>query len=225
MTKQKTQFHFSTNVLRVPFMMLFFMWALYWVEIKFHFNFTKYGIFPRQISGLQGVVFGPFIHGSAKHLFNNSFPMVIFVGMLFYFYRQLAKKVLLFGFFTTGLLTWCIGVSAYHIGMSGLVYMLFSFLFFSGILRKYYRLIAVSLVVIFMYGSMVWYLFPIEKGISWEGHLSGLLVGFVLSFAYRKRGPQKREYHFTKDAFDLLFDESGNFNPPAPSSDEKTAAE
>ena len=102
MTKQKTQFHFSTNVLRVPFMMLFFMWALYWVEIKFHFNFTKYGIFPRRISGLQGVVFGPFIHGSAKHLFNNSFPMVIFVGMLFYFYRQLAKKVLLFGFFYNG---------------------------------------------------------------------------------------------------------------------------
>jgi membrane associated rhomboid family serine protease len=214
MTKQKTQFHFSVNVLRIPFMMLFLIWALYWVEIKFHFNFTKYGIFPRRVSGLQGVVFGPFIHGSAKHLFNNSFPMVIFVGMLFYFYRQLAKKVLLFGFFTTGLLTWCIGVSAYHIGMSGLVYMLFSFLFFSGVLRKYYRLIAVSLVVIFMYGSMVWYLFPVEKGISWEGHVSGFITGLFLAGYYRKKGPQKLPYEFVKNEFDTWFDDQGNFNPP-----------
>jgi membrane associated rhomboid family serine protease len=92
--------------------------------------------------------------------------------------------------------------------------MLFSFLFFSGILRKYYRLIAVSLVVIFMYGSMVWYLFPIEKGISWEGHLSGFVTGLFLACYYRKKGPQKAPYKFVKNEFDTWFDDEGNFKPP-----------
>jgi membrane associated rhomboid family serine protease len=214
MSKQKTQFQFSANVWRIPLVLLFVMWALYWIEIKFHFNFNTKGIFPRRISGLQGIVFGPFVHDSAKHLLNNSFPMLIFAGMLFYFYREVAMKVLLFGFFATGLLTWCIGVSAYHIGMSGLVYMLFSFLFFSGIFRRYYRLIAVSFVVIFLYGGMVWFLFPVEKGISWEGHLSGFVTGLFLAAYYRRIGPQKLPYKFVQNEFDTWFDEDGNFKPP-----------
>ena len=118
------------------------------------------------------------------------------------------------GSLITGLLTWLIGVNAYHIGMSGVVYLLFSFIFFSGVIRKHYRLISVSLIVIFLYGSMFWYVFPIETGISWEGHLSGLFTGVCLSVYYRRFGPQKIEHQFTQTDFDLLFDENGNFNPP-----------
>ena len=97
--------------------------------------------------------------------------------------------------------------------------MLFSFIFFSGIIRKNYRLIAVSLMVIFLYGSMVWYILPVKEEISWEGHLSGFIIGLFFSIYYRNIGPQKLKYdwekeNYEKDDFDNLFDENGDFNPP-----------
>jgi membrane associated rhomboid family serine protease len=217
-------FSYTKNVWRVPFLMVLTMWLVYWSEIKFGWNFTRYGILPRTFSGLRGIALAPFIHSSAGHLTNNTIPLFLFVSFLIYFYKALATQVLFYGGISTGLLTWLIGVQAYHIGMSGIVYLLFSFLFFSGVFRRYYRLISVSLIVIFLYGGLLWYVFPIEKGISWEGHLSGLLVGFVLSYLYRSLGPQKQVYPFTKDAFDALFDAAGNFNPSL-GSEEKSDAE
>ena len=190
------------------------MWFVYWVEIKFDYNFTSFGVFPRDLKGLRGVLFSPFIHGGIGHLFNNTIPVFVFLMMLFYFYKEIALKVLIYGSLLAGILTWIIGVKAYHIGMSGIVYLLFSFIFFSGILRKHYKLIAVSLVVIFLYGGMFWYVFPIKKGISWEGHLSGLMVGFIFSIIYKNKGPQKKAYEYSVDEFDLMFDENGNFSPP-----------
>jgi len=92
---------------------------------------------------------------------------------------------------------------------------LVSFIFFSGIFRKYYRLVALSLVVVFLYGSMIWYIFPTEERISWEGHLSGFLVGFIFSIIFKKKGPQPEKFVFSENKeFELLFDEDGNFNPP-----------
>ncbi|MEI6864592.1 rhomboid family intramembrane serine protease [Flavicella sp.] len=177
-------------------------------------NFTQFGVYPRSLGGLKGILFSPFIHSGTKHLFNNSIPVFVFLAMLFYFYKEVAWKIILLGSLLTGCLTWLIGSEGFHIGMSGVVYLLFSFVFFSGIFRRHFRLISVSLVVIFLYGSMFWYVFPIEKGVSWEGHLSGLIIGFIFSVLYRKKGSQRKEYIFQKTEFDLLFDEKGNFNPP-----------
>lgn len=199
---------------RVPLLVVFLMWFVYWLEIRFGYNFTNYGVYPRTVSGLKGVLFSPFIHGDTKHLFNNSVPVFVFLTMLFYFYEKISFPVLVYGSVLTGLLTWCIGKEAYHIGMSGVVYLLFSFIFFSGVFRKYFRLIAVSFIVIFLYGSMFWYIFPVEKGVSWEGHLSGLLTGLFFAVLFRKKGPQQKAYTFTQTEFDLLFDDNGNFNPP-----------
>lgn len=210
---EENQFKYSSKVLNIPLLVLFTMWFVYWCEYKFEINLSHFGVFPRDLIGLRGVLLSPFIHSGIKHLFNNSIPISIFVGMLFYFYEEISWRVLLLGGFFTGILTWLIGVSAYHIGMSGIVYLLFSFIFFSGVIRKHFRLISVSLIVIFLYGSMFWYVFPIEEGISWEGHLSGLIVGLGLAIYYRKHGPQKIEHKFEKTDFDLLFDENGNFSP------------
>lgn len=212
--QQENQFTYSKSIFRIPLLVVVLMWFVYWVEIKFSFNFTRFGIYPREITGLKGVLFSPFIHSGTKHLFNNSIPVFVFIAMLFYFYREISLKILLYGIPFTGILTWLIGGEGYHIGMSGVVYLLFSFIFFSGIFRKHFRLISVSLVVIFLYGSMFWYVFPIEKGVSWEGHLSGLLVGFIFSIYFRKVGPQKEKHIFKQTNFDLMFDENGNFNPP-----------
>tara|TARA_B100000809_G_scaffold266760_1_gene331268 strand:- start:11942 stop:12610 length:669 start_codon:yes stop_codon:yes gene_type:complete len=219
---QEVQFSYSKYMFRVPLIVVLVMWTVYWLEIKCNFNFTRFGINPREIMGLRGIVFSPFIHGSTSHLFNNSVPIFVFLTMLFYFYKEISLKILIYGSVLTGCLTWLIGGEGYHIGMSGIVYLLFSFIFFSGVLRKHFRLISVSLVVIFLYGSMFWYVFPIEKGVSWEGHLSGLLVGFLFSIFYMKIGPQKKEYVFKQTEFDLLFDEKGNFNPPQKEEEELT---
>ena len=180
-------------------------------------NFNSLGIRPGEVSGLRGVIFGPFIHGSFRHLFNNSVPLLVMCGVLFYFYRSIAWNVLFIGTLITGVMTWFIGRPSYHIGASGVVYFLVSFIFFSGVFRKYYRLAAVSLVTVFLYGSMVWYIFPVEERISWEGHLSGFLTGLVLAFVFRKVGPKLEIFQFHQnEEFDSYFDEDGNFNPAQP---------
>ena len=201
---------FSRKMLRIPVLFVVAIWFVYWVEIRFGYNFNKFGVEPRSLQGLRGIVFSPFIHGDTKHLFNNSIPLFVLSLSLFYFYREVAMKVLLYGGFLTGLLTWIIARDSYHIGASGIVYLLFSFVFFSGVLKNHFRLIAMSLVTIFLYGSMIWFVFPVEGRISWEGHLSGLIAGLLFAFLFRKKGIVKEAYQFTQTEFDLLFDEDGN---------------
>ena len=200
-------------MLIIPILYILVIWMLYFIEIKFGYNFNKYGVYPREFKGLRGVFFSHFIHSNTKHLFNNSIPLFVLLLSVFMFYKEVALKVLVYGALLTGFLTWIIARESYHIGASGVVYLLFSFVFFSGILKKHFRLVALSLIVIFLYGSMIWYVFPIKEGISWEGHLSGFLVGLLFSVLYRNRGIVKEVHQFTKTDFDLLFDEHGNFIP------------
>ena len=187
---------YHKNVLLVPVVTICIIWFIYWLEIRFGYNFNKYGIYPRTFGGFKGVFLTHFIHSNVGHLFNNSIPLFVLLTSLFYFYRELAYKVLFIGGFITGFITWIIARDSYHIGASGIVYLLFSFVFFSGLIRKHYRLVAQSLIVIFLYGGMVWYVLPIKEGMSWEGHLSGFLTGLFLSIIYRKKGIVKKEHHF-----------------------------
>ena len=161
------------------------MWLVFWFEIRFGEDFTPYGIHPGRVEGIRGVLFGPFIHGNLKHLFNNSIPMLVLGTALFYFYRPMRWQVFILGFVITGLITWGIGRPANHIGASGIVYLLASFLFFKGIISKQYQLTALSFAVVFVYGSLLWYVFPLDTHISWEGHLSGFGVGLLLAFLYK----------------------------------------
>ncbi len=106
-------------------------------------------------------------------------------------------------------MVWLWGREAWHIGASGLVYGLASFLFFSGIIRKYFRLIALSLLIVFIYGSMVWGLFPgVYKDVSWESHMLGFVSGVILAICYRKEGPQPPVYEWM-DEDEAIIDETG----------------
>ncbi len=213
-------FKFSKKVLLIPVLAVIVIWFVYYIEIKFGFNFNKYGVYPKTLKGLRGVFLSPFIHSDTKHLLNNSVPLVVLLSGLFYFYQKIATKVLIFGLILTGFFTWIIGRPSYHIGASGIIYLLVSFIFFSGIFRKHFRLIALSLIVVFLYGSMVWYVFPVEERISWEGHLSGFLVGFLFAIVFRRMGPQPEKFNFTENPeFEQLFDEDGNYNPPSEASE------
>lgn len=216
--KNSPQFRFSKRVILYPFFTVLALWLVYWFEFRFGFDFTKYGIYPRTLSGLKGIFFSPFIHGSVEHLYNNSFPAIILMSALLYFYRSISSKVLLIGWLLSGLLTWIIARNAYHIGFSGIIYLLSSFIFFKGIFTRYYRLIAVSLIVVFIYGSLVWYLFPVDERISWEGHLSGFLIGFLLALVFPGKIEIDSPVQFIEgeedqDPFLKHFDEHGNFIP------------
>ncbi|MDG2194306.1 MAG: rhomboid family intramembrane serine protease [Polaribacter sp.] len=212
--KNSQHLTFTRNVFLVPLLVVFLIWLVYWVEIQFSVNFTNYGILPKKISGFKGVFLAPFIHSDTNHLFNNSIPLLILIAGLVYFYRDVFFKVLVYGTLLSGVCTWIIAREAYHIGASGVVYLLFSFVFFSGIIKRHFQLVAVSLIVIFLYGSMIWYVFPVKEGVSWEGHLSGFVVGLFFAFFYRKKGIVKTQYQFKQTDFDLLFDEDGNFIEP-----------
>ncbi|KGL62827.1 rhomboid family intramembrane serine protease [Polaribacter sp. Hel1_85] len=210
----KNQLKISKSIFLIPIVYVVAIWFIYWIEISFNYNFNKFGVLPRTFVGFRGVFLTHFIHSNTSHLFNNSIPLFVLLSSLFYFYKDVSYKVLLFGGFFTGFLTWCIARESYHIGASGIVYLLFSFVFFSGMIKKHYRLVSLSLIIIFLYGSMIWYVLPIKEGISWEGHLSGFLVGLIFAITYRKKGIVREEHQFTETEFDALFDENGNFSPP-----------
>ncbi len=217
-SKETEHFKFSRGVLVYPLLLVFMMLLVFWFELRFHQDFTNHGILPRTVSGLQGILFSPFIHSTLQHLYNNSIPFIVLMGGLFYFYRAVAWKVFLLLVLFSGLGTWLIGREAYHIGASGIVYGLAAFLFFKGIWSGHYRLIAFSLIVIFLYGSLVWGTMPLDPGMSWEGHLCGFLSGLLLAFFIKQKIPQPAKYEWEKpefnqenDPFLRHFDGKGNF--------------
>ena len=158
-------------------------------------SFSQWGIRPGTVSGLKGIIFSPFIHSSFNHLLSNTLPLLILIWFLFYFYNKIALSVFLLLWLLSGVTTWLIGRGSVHVGASGLVFAILFFLFFSGLFRKYIPLVAVSMIVAFIYGSTVWSIFPVtelvDPSISWEGHLSGAISGLLLAIIFRKQGPQK----------------------------------
>jgi len=169
-----------------PAAFVLLMWIAKLVEITAGLEFTRYGIFPLNIDGLKGILFSPFIHADFSHLISNSLPFFILGFMLVYFYRRITYQIFFLLYFLTGVSTWLIGREAWHIGASGVVYALAAFHFVSGIIRSDVRLLTLSVVVVFLYGGLVWGLLPIRPEISWEGHLSGAIWGIVLAFYYRR---------------------------------------
>ncbi len=211
-------FKFTNGVILVPMFAVLLIWTVFWIEVRFQVNLNYLGIYPRRLEGLRGVVFSPFLHGSLSHLYNNTLPVVILSAALMYFYRSISFRVFLLGLLISGFLTWLIGRPSYHIGASGLIYVLASFIFFKGVISKHYRLVALSLIVVFIYGSMLWYIFPVKDGISWEGHLSGFLTGLLLAVFIKAPLPQIKKYKWEledydedEDEFLKHFDEEGNF--------------
>lgn len=176
------------------------MWAVFLVDRYFELGLYKYGVKPQTKEGLKGILFMPFLHSqkSFSHIFNNSIPTFILLACLIYFYRNVALKVALTIWFGSGILLWYIAVNtgSYHIGMSGVIYGLFSFLLLSGFLIKSLPVQAISLFVAFVYGSLIWGLFPTEDPVSWEGHLSGFLIGILLALVFRKKGPAPKKYRY-----------------------------
>lgn len=222
----ENHFKFSLSVVVLPLLFILLLWIVYWYEIRFGYNLTEFGIYPRTLEGARGIVLSPFLHGSIEHLYSNTIPSFLLLASLRYFYRDNFWNVLVYGIVFSGFITWLIARESYHIGASGLIYVLVSFMFFKGIRSQYYRLVALSLVIIMLYGGMIWYVFPdIEEGISWEGHLAGLITGFGMAIYFKtpdykkflKYDWEQPDYNAEGDKFMERFDENGTFvNAPPP---------
>lgn len=177
----------------IPALLLYIIWLIKLIEVLGGVSFGYYGIYPRHLEGLMGIVFSPFLHADFNHLINNSIPLVILTASTIYFYRPIALKVLLLLWFITGFCVWLGGRPAYHIGASSVIYGEAGFLFFSGVFRKNITLLAISLLTVFLYGSMIWGIFPIDMKISWESHLFGGLTGMTLAIIYTEKNPATEE--------------------------------
>lgn len=165
------------------------IWIVFAFDRVFSLDLYRYGVLPRQFDGLWGILISPFVHGSWDHLMSNSAPILVLGWLLVYFYPRAAWRVLLACWAMGGLWVWTTARDSYHIGASGIIYGLAAFLFFSGVFRKRVALMAVSLIVVFLYGSMVWGILPLQVAVSWESHLFGAIAGVLMAWFYRKVPP------------------------------------
>lgn len=169
----------------VTFFLLLSFWIIHIIKFITGITFLNFGILPRTLPGLVGIISSPFIHGNFDHLIANSIPFVILNFLLFAFYKDKAIYYLIIIWLSTGLLTWLIGRNANHIGASGVIYGLFTFLVFGGFISRNWRLIIPSILVALLYSSFIWGIFPTEEQVSWEGHLAGACCGCLIAYYHR----------------------------------------
>jgi membrane associated rhomboid family serine protease len=173
----------------ISFLFIFVLWLIKIFEAYTRFDLTGLGIYPRKASGLIGVLTSPLIHADFSHLVSNTITLFVLMFILFYTYRRSAIRVFIIVYVFSGLTVWLLARPAYHIGASGLVYGLLSFLFFIGVLRKDKRSIALSLLIIFLYGGLVWGVLPTDPKVSFESHLLGAIAGAACAIMFRKTDP------------------------------------
>ena len=190
----------SAFVVALSFSLL--LWLIKLLEFVGGLDFSRFGIYPRQLEGLPGILLAPFIHGSFAHLFANTAPIIVIGTMLLYAYPRSAKVVLPVVYLAGGSAVWLFARDAYHIGASGLTFGMLFFVFTVGALRWERRAIAISLIVFFLYGSAIWGVLPSTHDVSFESHLSGALIGIVLAFLLRHwdPGPPPKQYSWEREA-------------------------
>lgn len=162
-----------------------FIWSIMLFTQLSGFNLIPLGLYPRSFNGLIGVVFAPLIHSGWAHLFNNTLPLIIGLLTALYTYPEASKRALPVIYFGSSALAWVFARPSFHIGASGFIFGILAFVFISGLLRRDMRAIAVSMVIWFMYASMIWGVLPIRAGTSWEMHLSGAIIGVFMAISLR----------------------------------------
>ena len=165
-----------------------FMWLIELVDILvFRQALNIYGILPRQIIGLRGIVFAPFLHGGLAHLIANSLPFLI-LGW-FVMLQETSDFFVVTGItmLVSGLGVWLFGSPGLHIGASGVIFGYLGFLLLRGYFERNIPSILLSLIVGVLYGSTIWGVLPLQQGISWEGHLFGFIGGVVAARLLTRR--------------------------------------
>ncbi|MBD0404204.1 rhomboid family intramembrane serine protease [Flammeovirga sp. EKP202] len=170
---------------KITLLLIAVAWLLKSIEWSLGVDLFHFGIYPRNRLGIFGIFFHPFIHGGFKHLFSNTVSFAILCFSLYFFIPKIASKVLRQLTLYTGIMVWLFARPSFHIGASGVIYGIASFLFFIGIFQKNPGSLIISLCIAVLNHGMLVGLVPNEEGISWESHLSGFIVGCVLAYYYR----------------------------------------
>jgi membrane associated rhomboid family serine protease len=191
-------FHWNhlKDAILVTLLFLTLIWVAFLFEEFMHVPLKQFGLQPRKLEGLWGIIGMFFLHGSWEHILHNSMGFAVLNTLLFYIYRKISIPVFLFIFVGTPILVWFFARPSNHIGASGVIYGLFGFLLFGGLLSEHPILRRVTLVVVLYYGSLIWWIFPIKSEISWEGHLSGFIVGILCAAFYRNQFPKRPKFQF-----------------------------
>lgn len=177
-----------------PFTFVVLIWLIHLMQGFLETSWADYSLYPRTIHGLAGIFTSPLLHADFGHLLGNTVPLILLGLLLFSNYKEISGKVFWSVYFANGILLWLFARDAFHLGASGVVYGIAFFLIFSGFIRKIPRLTMVSFLIIFLYGSLVWGIFPFDPHVSWEAHLYGAITGLILAIALRKEGPQPVVY-------------------------------
>jgi membrane associated rhomboid family serine protease len=202
--------------LRLPLQFIAIIWAVHLFQVVTGFDFWRYGVYPRTSFGLRGILFSPLIHSDLKHLISNSAPFFFLSVMILYFYRRVAFRSILMIYFLSGLAVWIFARQVFHVGASGVVYGLVSFVFWMGIFRRSIKSIILALIVTFLYSGLFLGILPDQEGISWESHLLGGLVGIFVAYWYKEEieadeeeqppswanDPHKTEFFLDRDIFE-----------------------
>ncbi|MGA7982805.1 MAG: rhomboid family intramembrane serine protease [Chromatiaceae bacterium] len=173
------------------------LWAIKAFELALGLDLSSFGVYPRRLSSMGGILLAPLIHGSLTHLFANTAPALVLGTALLFGYPRAAWWVLAVVYLGSGLCVWLFARPAYHIGASGLIFGLMFFVFTMGVLRWDRRAIAISLVVFLLYGGMIWGILPIDPRISFEYHFFGAVLGIILAVLLRRLDPPPPEKRYS----------------------------
>jgi len=173
---------FRSSSLLPPLRLTFIMWLVFTLEVNLSLDLGFLGIYPRTTVGLIGILTAPMVHGSLVHILSNTFPLLFLGVALYYFYDKIAARVFLQCYLFTGVLVWVFARPVYHIGASGVIYGLAFFMISFGIFRKDVKSILLSVIVVLLYGGIIYGIFPAQTGVSWESHLMGAVVGVVTAY-------------------------------------------
>lgn len=202
--------------LRFPFVAVAFLWAVHLWQVTNGFDPGLYGIMSRRMWGLRGIVTGPLVHGNWTHLISNTVPLFVLTFITLYFYRKVAMRAFWLIYFLTGASVWLFARPVSHIGASGVIYGLVSFVFWNGIFRRSLRSIILAGLVVLLYSGMFLGILPEQEGISWESHLIGSLAGIFAAFIFKGEledeeaeetdtqplEPEEKVYYLPRDIFE-----------------------
>jgi len=181
-----TQNNKFVQSLQWPLRFIIVLWGIQLFQVLTHTDLGFLGVYPRTYFGIKGIFLAPLIHADFSHLLHNSVPLFVLSAMILFFYPRVAVRSMIMIYLMTGLSVWIFGRSVFHIGASGVVYGLVSFVFWNGVFRRNLKSIILALIVTFLYSGFFLGILPNQEGISWESHLLGGLVGIFVSFWYKE---------------------------------------